>query len=74
MNIREKERQMGQFIGHSQVQSSNSNSNLKEEAISFTEIGSNSSGKAATRQDSSIVSLATDYCTFEPFKDTQEET
>ena len=45
-----------------------------EEAISVTEVGSISSGKEATKQDSSIVRiLVTNYCTFESFKDTQEE-
>ena len=41
---------------------------------SLTEIGSTSSGKEATKQDSSIVRiLASNCCTSEPFKDTQEE-
>ena len=42
-----------------------------EETISLTETGSNSSGKEATKQDSSIVKiLATNCCTLEPFKHT----
>ena len=65
---------MVQFNGHSQVQGSTSNSEVMEEAISLTEIGSTSSGKEATKQETSIGrNLATNYCTFEPFKDTQEE-
>ena len=48
---------MAQFIGNSQFQSSNSDSNVMEEAILLTETGSNSSGKEATRQDSSIVRI-----------------
>ena len=44
------------------------------EAASLTKIGSTSSGKEATKQDSSIVRfLASNCCTSEPFKDTQEE-
>ena len=74
MRIREKERQMEQSIGKSKVRSSESDSNAIEEAISLTEVGSTSSGKEVTKQDSSIVRiLATTCCTFEPFKDTQEE-
>ena len=74
MKFREKERQMAQFIGISQFQSSESKSEVMEGTIALTEIGSTSSGKDATRQDSSIVRiLTTNYCTFEPFKDTQEE-
>ena len=53
--IREKERQTGQLIGNSKVQGSNSDSNVMEEAISLTEIGSNSYGKEATRQDSRAI-------------------
>ena len=60
MKIREKERQMGQFIRNSQVQSSDPNSEFIEGAISLTEIGSTSSGKEATRQDSSIVRIRVD--------------
>ena len=74
MKFREKERQMAQFIGISQFQSSESKSEVMEGTIALTEIGSTSSGKDATRQDSSIVRIpTTNYCTFEPFKDTQGE-
>ena len=74
VSIREKERPIGQFIGNSQVQSSQSDSNVIEEAISLTEIGSISSGKEATKQDFSIVRiLAANCCTFDPLKDTQWE-
>ena len=66
MSIREKERQMVQIIGNSKVQRSVSNSEVTEEASSLTETGSTSSGKEATKQDSSIVRiLATSYCTFD---------
>ena len=45
-----------------------------EGSILLTKIGSTSSGKEATRQDLKFVRiLATTHCTFEPFKDTQEE-
>ena len=44
MSIREKDRQMEQFIGNSS-QSTDSNSEVMGEAISLTEIGSTSSGK-----------------------------
>ena len=72
MKIREKERQMWQVIGNSQVRSSDSNSEVMEGAISLKEIGSTSSGKEATRQYFSIVRiLATNDCAFEPFEDTQ---
>ena len=71
MKNRSKERQMGQLIGNSQVRSSDSNSEEMEGAISLIEIGSTSCGKEATRQYSSVVRiLATNYCTFEPLKDT----
>ena len=70
MSIREKERQTEQFIRNScpmlklQVRSNGG-------AFPLTVIKSTSPGKAATKQDSSIVRiLATNYCTLEPFKDT----
>ena len=45
-----------------------------EEAISLTEIGSNSSGNESTRQIFQYCqNLATNYCTFEPFKHTGGE-
>ena len=73
MRFRENERQMEQFIGKSDVQSSSTDSK-KEEAVSLTEIGSTSSTQEATNQDYSIVTIiATDCCTFEPLKDTQGE-
>ena len=72
ISIREKERQMVQFIGNSKVRR---DSNVLEEAISLTEIGSTSSGKEATTSDSSIVRiLATDYCTFEPHRRRNDST
>ena len=48
---------MAQLTGNSLVQSSNSESNVMEEAVSLAEIGSNSYGKEATRQYSSIVKI-----------------
>ena len=45
----------GNSLEIQKVQSSISDSNVMEEAISLTEIGSNSSGKEATRQDSGAI-------------------